>query len=316
MKNDSMKSILAASALLFLAAQANAQSRFDYSESDSGTSGPKYEQIVADMQALAQTYPKLATVVTIGQTVSGRPMTLLRIEAPASQVRQLGPRNAVFFSGSTHGDEYLGIEDKLARIFLENLDKLPGLTKYLKSGGVLYVLPIANPDGYTARERENSHGKDLNRDFSVKAAGVKGFTEPEMTNVAKFIDSEIRTKNLKLRVTLDYHCCAGTLLYPWSFKKPLPPTIDPATESAMQSVGKLMQQFFSASYQYGKTPDLLGYSALGTSKDYYFETYGSLSFTFEGVYRQEAQKLDLHVKMWDAILGGLSPAQFKHQQRF
>lgn len=283
-------------------------------ESDSGIYGPKYDQIVGEMQSLAQKFPNLVTVVTIGTTPQGRPMTLLKLEQAGLQGSRQIQRNAVFFSGATHGDEYLGIEDKLARVFLENLDRLHGVSRYLKTGGVIYVLPIANPDGYEARQRENARGKDLNRDFTVKAAGVVGFTQPEMSNVARFIDSELKSKNLRLRLTLDYHCCAGVLLYPWSFKKPVPPVMSEPVDAAHRAVGRLMQNYFTTSYQYGKTPDLLGYSATGTSKDYYFETYGSLSFTFEGVYKQEAEKLDLHTQMWDAIFAGLVPASA--QRRF
>jgi hypothetical protein len=36
------------------------------------------------------------------------------------------------------------------------------------AGGIIFLVPIVNPDGYDGVRRENENGKDLNRDFDVR----------------------------------------------------------------------------------------------------------------------------------------------------
>ncbi len=64
-----------------------------------------------------------------------------------------------------------------------------------------------------------------------------------------------------------------------------------------------MQSRLSSEIKVGQTPVILGYSAKGTSKDYYYEKFGALGFTFEGRYGKEDSYFDEHTKMWLDILG-------------
>ena len=65
----------------------------------------------------------------------------------------------------------------------------------------------------------------------------------------------------------------------------------------------MARMIFQGKYHYGSTFDVLGYTAWGTSKDYYYAKFESISYTFEGVYRNEAKNIQLHEKMWNQILG-------------
>src|SRR4051812_17842519 len=76
--------------------------------SDSGIRGPKYEQILADMDALRARYPHLVTVIDYGKSKEGRTLRLLVI---MKEGRTDMEHPTLLMSGSTHGNEYLNIED-------------------------------------------------------------------------------------------------------------------------------------------------------------------------------------------------------------
>lgn len=263
--------------------------------SDSQIHGPNYQGIIDELKDLEKSYPGEAQVITYGTSVAGRPLTLIKI---GSKKETTLP--AIYIGGTIHGDEYLNIEDRLPRWFLEQT-RVPGsaVANYLAKGGMIYVAPILNPDGYEKRVRTNSKGKDLNRDFTSQIAQVEGFTQPETTNLVTFLKEDLARDKRKLEVAMDYHCCIGALLYPWSFKGPVIPEADLSRHA---QVGEIMQDALSTQVRYGQTFVILGYEAKGTSKDFYFETFGARGFTYEGRRGMEDKFFDEHTKMWDNIV--------------
>lgn len=305
-----MKTLIA---LIFVVAtplSSNAQQRpwgvrESFHESDSGVRGPAYEVIMEQMRELALEHTHLVDFITYGQSLQGRPLTALRIGLKNRRVNQL--HNAVLMTGATHGNEFLGFEHEIARHLVSRIDHLPNLRAYLSAGGVIYVVPVVNPDGYSTRQRHNSRGIDLNRDFPVQTANYQAFTQPESAHLGRFMDNEIKALGGVLRISIDYHCCYGAMLYPWSFSRPAPPPVTSQDEQAFLAIGTLMKQHFGSNYVLGKTPSLLGYDALGSTKDYYYERYKTLSFTFEGIYGGR-ERLENHVAFWESLLGGLNRA--------
>ncbi len=282
--------------------------RLTMHESYSGVTGPKYEKIVADLQALTAAYPKWVDYVPYGVTVQGRTLSAVRIwdHQPRAQVRK-----TVVISGATHGDEYLGFEEKMVGVFMQSSQRLPGWQRFINQGGVLIYIPILNPDGYASVRRTNANGLDLNRDFSLKQFPGKGLTQPETKQLAAMVHSSLQQVKSVLSVSMDYHCCIGALLYPYSYARPTPPVVPPANIAAMRAVGELMHTIFQTKYPYGQTPDILGYDAIGTTKDFYYENYNGASFTFEGEGGGK-DKLEDHVRFWDGIFSKVSatPAEW------
>jgi len=282
--------------------------RMPLHESFSGIKGPAYEKIVADLQTLATTYPKWVDFINYGKTVQGRVLAGVRIwdHLPRQQTRK-----TVVITGATHGDEYLGFEEKMVGVFMQSSQRLPGWQKFINGGGVLIYVPIFNPDGYAAVRRTNANGLDLNRDFSLKQFPGKVITQPETKQIAAMVQESLQQTKSVLSVSVDYHCCIGALLYPYSYSRPTPPVVPPANLTAMRGIGAMMQTIFKTKYPFGTTPDILGYDAVGTTKDYYYENYNSASFTFEGE-GSGKDKLDEHVKFWDSIFGSVSstPAEW------
>lgn len=262
-------------------------------DSDSHIRGPSYKEIVKELESLAAKYPSLARVYRYGKTVKGEDLTLIKIAKPNSS----GP--AVYIGGSIHGNEYLNIEDRLPRYFLENSARISG---FLEKGGAIYIAPILNPDGYDRRERENVNNVDLNRDFTVTRARVVGFKQPETSSLSHFLNAELARDQRKLKLTMDYHCCIGAILHAWSFQGPV---LSSADKLAHADMANLMKSYLGSEFRIGTTPTVLGYNARGTSKDHYFEKYGAISFTFEGRRGKENKYFDQHAQMWVDILGRL-----------
>ncbi len=270
----------------------------------SGVPRPPYQAIYDSLGNLARRHPGWINAIDYGMTPEGRPLRLVKLQNPALAVDGL-LRPAVLITGATHGNEYLHIEDRLPQWFFSARDTSPGVARFFAKGGVLYVIPIMNPDGYDHGKRDNSHGADLNRDFDLVLPGEAKFQEahflePESRAAAEVIGAEVARHGLRLAVSIDYHCCDGSLLFPWAYTDdPLPPE----DLTRHERIAHLMQQDIDPAYNFGPTGQVLGYHPRGTSKDYYYAKFGALAFTFEGRYRDESRKFSKHTLFWDHVLG-------------
>ncbi len=209
---------------------------------------------------------------------------------------------AILISGSTHGDEYLNIEDRLPEWFLKEGIHDPAVQPFFQAGGMVYIVPIFNPDGYEARQRGNSTGQDLNRDFTVKQANFTGFKHIETQAIRDLMVTQLHTYQQKLVLTMDYHCCIGAALYPYSFDPS--PSVPASDLARFKSAGQVIKRAFGSDFPVGRTPDILGYNAIGTSKDFYYESFGALSFTYEGEHLKEKNKFSQHTQMWKGLIQG------------
>ncbi len=267
-------------------------------DSDSGIQGPAYSKIVDELNQIAATHAAVAKVHRYGTSPQGRPLTLIKIARPGATVTM----PAIYIGGSIHGNEYLNIEDRLPRWFAEAAEQPGVVANYLAQGGAIYIAPILNPDGYDRRRRANSRGVDLNRDYTVLAANVTGLKETETKSLVDFLNADLALNRQRLELAMDYHCCIGALLYPWSFTGP---TLSPRDRDRHLAIAQTMQKNLGTELKFGTTPLILGYSAKGTSKDFYFEHFGALGFTFEGRVGREDRYFPEHTAMWSEILASI-----------
>jgi hypothetical protein len=263
--------------------------------SDSGIRGPSWNNIRSELEQLAVSYPDHASYIEYGRTRGGRSLAALRISAPGQDAAGAS-RPVVLIAGTIHGDEYLGVEDKLPRWFLENRTQ-GGLGAFLKKGGVILMAPILNPDGYEARRRESDSGRDLNRDFDLRVMNHRGFSQDETAGLRDMVRDQLG-KQGRLALTLDYHCCADSILYPWgyAFDARLPAG---AVSEHKRLANIMLKQF--PTYRAGKSTDILPYAAIGASDDFYHETFGASAFTFEGAQHREAGNFVAHTSMWQEL---------------
>ena len=291
--------VLAVAALATACSAAPKPSAQSELHSDSGINGASYEDIVANLAGFAAKYPNLMQEVTYGTSTDGHQLTVFKIQDRSVQVA--GKRPAVLISEAIHGNEYLDIADRLPREFIEGSANTSGFKQLLAKGGILYVVPVANPDGYTRGQRENANGVDLNRDYTIQAAHNQGFTQPETRAISTYVANEVQANNLTLEASMEYHCCFGSLIYPWNYDPTRALTGDLASRA--QEVGSQVRQLVG--YNSGNVRDTLGAGyengAVGGSDDYYLETYGRRAFSFEGTQGSEYKNLAAHVQMWDFI---------------
>jgi hypothetical protein len=269
--------------------------------SDSGIRGPRYSTQLTRMEKLKAENPGLVSLIDYGTTKLHNTLRMVVLKKGKGKGE---PRPTLVMSGSTHGNEYLNIEDRLPFELTKKANASGPIAQFVNDGGVLVFIPILNPDGYDAHLRENANGVDLNRDWTVKPAKIKGFKENETKFLATALDKLRREENLNFKVTVDYHCCAGAVLYPWSFRDS--PAISPVDLQNFQKIGQMVSRHLNV--ETGRTGELLGYYPSGTTKDYYFDKYHAMAFTYEGQYLREKQRLPQHVAWWEEMIQLLEDA--------
>ncbi|MCW2747607.1 MAG: murein peptide amidase [Nocardioidaceae bacterium] len=127
--------------------------------------------------------PVVKTIIrkkSIGKSANKRPILAWHLGDPQA-------KKTVVLISAIHGNE------KAAATILRNLRD----GKPIK-GVNLWIIPVANPDGYAKNSRRNGRGVDLNRNFPVKwkkvggyyNSGKKAASEPETRALMKFIEAK------------------------------------------------------------------------------------------------------------------------------
>ena len=183
---------------------------------------PLYTEYVAKMNYYASTYPNLCTLQSIGTTVSGRELLVLKISDNVS-VNEGEPE--FFYTSSMHGDELVGFPLMLRLIdyLLTNYGTDTEVTDIINSTEI-YINPNANPDGsyrlgdtnaITNPRRANDNNVDLNRNYpdnAITGGGLHtdGFAyQPETLAFMNFANS----KNFVL--SANFHGGTELVNYPY-----------------------------------------------------------------------------------------------------
>ncbi len=292
-----------------------------------------YQALTARLDDLAAAAPDRLSLTRYGTTSEGRDLVLATLgRSPGT-----GPRRpAIVLTQVVHGDEYLGIVDRLPAELLRAPSDYPNVAALLDRGGLVFLLPVVNPDGYEAIRRENAAGADLNRDFEVRryaarlAAGELGAapyseeeraalaayvaapkaTQPESRALIDGLSRAIRAANAQVKVFIDYHCCQdddrGALLHPWGDTVTLRDgTLPPAdVERYARASTRFSQQFPRGLF--GSGLETIGYMTFGTVDEWFYESFaqdGALAFTYEGQGHREDEQLRRHARFLDALAG-------------
>ncbi len=182
---------------------------------------PTFEEFVARMQGIADAYPNLVRMVTIGQSVQGREIWLLKI----SDNPDLEEDEPEFkFTSTMHGDEAVGIEMtiRLAEMLTGQYGLDPDLTELVDEMEI-WLCPIHNPDGYVNGSRYNAHGEDLNRDFPDR------ITDPDDNPVGREPETQAFMYfgyDHSFVMGANYHGGAAVVNFPWD-SVPSPPDYAP-----------------------------------------------------------------------------------------
>ncbi|KAG5836722.1 hypothetical protein ANANG_G00231580 [Anguilla anguilla] len=157
-----------------------------------------YVDLTRLLKSLADRYPHVANLSSVGQSVQGRELWVMRItKDPAAD----GPGKPKFkYVGNMHGDETVSrqILVYLVEHLLTRYGEDPRVTDLVNNTDI-YIMPSMNPDGFEKSVegdcngdnggRKNAKNIDLNRSFpdQFDIINVRKEDVPEVTAVIKWI---------------------------------------------------------------------------------------------------------------------------------
>jgi murein tripeptide amidase MpaA len=258
------------------------------------------DAINARLDALASLRPDIASVITIGQSLEGRPIRGLRISSLASGT--LAP--AIVFDGTQHAREWgatmttMYVADRL----VETASTDPQVASLL-GRAEFFVIPVVNVDGYfftwansanrlwRKNRRDNGNGTfgvDTNRNWGYQWGGAGASTDPGSDTYrgpSPFSEPEtIAMRNFfvahpTIVATIDFHAYSQLVLSPWAYT--VAPTNDNALYAAIgQSMAASIASTSGLQYTVGPVGSTL-YLASGGSVDWTYGDRGALSWTIE-----------------------------------
>jgi len=139
-----------------------------------------YIELTAFLQDIADNYPDITRLESIGQSVQGRELWVIEISDNPG-VNEIEPEFK--YVANMHGDETVGRELSLYLIewLVEGYGNDPRATDIINNTDV-FIMPTMNPDGFESGSRYNANGTDLNRDFPDQFSDPNNSTlgrEPE-----------------------------------------------------------------------------------------------------------------------------------------
>lgn len=174
---------------------------------------PTYLQYDSIMQSFPVLYPSLCQIDTIGTSIYGKLVLVLKIsDNPGNDEEE----PETFYSSSIHGDETGGfiLLLRLADYLLKNYGTNSRVTS-LVNNLEIWINPLANPDGtygtgniISSPSRYNANGYDLNRNFP----------DPETPGTVKQKETVDMMKFMRKHhfvISANFHAGDEVVNYPW-----------------------------------------------------------------------------------------------------
>lgn len=259
-----------------------------------------YQEVEADLLALEESYPHIAKVYDIGDSLEGRNIYALKI---SDNVTADENEVEVLFIGCHHAREWISVEVPLllGQHIIENYGSSAEI-KNLVDQSQVWIVPLLNPDGleysihfyrYWRKNRRNnddgSYGVDPNRNYDYKWSfddegsspnpfsnvyrGKSPFSEPE-TQAIRDLCGQRNFQSL-----ISYHNYSQIILYPWGYTDQ-PSEKDDLFFDIAANMSKLMREVNGTLYMYGQAGPSL-YLTNGDTTDWALGIYGIPAFTIE-----------------------------------
>lgn len=160
-----------------------------------------YVELTERIQSLARKYPHIANLSSIGQSVEGRELWVMRITKEPNIDTPGKPRFK--YVGNMHGDETVSrqVLVYLVEYLLTKYGEDPRITQLVNNTDI-YIMPSMNPDGFEKSiegdcngdngGRNNAKNIDLNRSFPDQYDGtsVDPDNVPEVMALIKWIQEK------------------------------------------------------------------------------------------------------------------------------
>ena len=263
---------------------------------------PSYQQILNEVQILAESNPKIVNLEKIGESQFNK-LPIFGVKISKNPGKREDEPSVLFMAGQ-HAKEAVGIQVclEVIRHIVKNQDELE-IENWL-SNMAIWVVPCVNPDGYDyvisnnlkfpwwrKNLRDNNEngafepeidGVDLNRnyDFNWNEGGSKdsitwffhGNSPNSESEIQAIVDLAERERFI---LAVDYHSFGELVLYPWS-NEMKPPDFDLISELSEMFVNKLDKYGRNKKY---KTLPLNGKS--GQSANWFYSNFRTISLIVE-----------------------------------
>lgn len=175
---------------------------------------PTWQQYDTIMHNFAADYPDICILDTIGFSVNGKAIMVLKI---SDNVAQDEAESEVFYTSTMHGDELAGyvLMLRLAEHLLVNATN-GGLEQQLVDSLEIWINPLSNPDGtyylndtISSPRRYNANNIDLNRNFPDPTVSNPDALAHENVDMISFLQE----RNFTL--SANFHSGAEVLNFPW-----------------------------------------------------------------------------------------------------
>ncbi|MCA9292389.1 MAG: hypothetical protein KDA20_01090 [Phycisphaerales bacterium] len=271
-----------------------------------------YAEINARLDELIALNPTICSGFVAGTTIEGRQIRGIKVANldPGDPAADEASKPGFALQGGQHAREWAAPSSVMyfADTIVRDYGVDPVVTDMVDNV-VFYIIPSMNPDGYiytfpvaqggsnvrlwrkNRRNNGGSFGVDLNRNWSVDWGDLAGasnsptsetyhgtgpFSEPETSTVSSFMSS---LPNLKAH--LDIHTYSQLILGPWAYSETVCPPREAELRAVQTAMEAAMDGTHGVNYTAGLGCDALLYVATGTAPDWYFDSFGALSWTYE-----------------------------------
>jgi hypothetical protein len=250
-----------------------------------------YAQMTTALQTIADTYPEIASLYELGQSVQGRTLWGLKITDNPS-IEEDEPEIRV--CGIHHGNEYMGGELSLllAQYLTDNYGTNTTVTNLVDTREI-WIIPMVNPDGREMGTRENAHGVDLNRDYGYMWGGWGGSPAPFSQPETQVMRTNALENNFVL--SLSYHTSDQKVNYVWNYKHQRVPD---------NTVVEYLSNQYASHNGYDVVEGYDWYQTMGDTNDFSYGCRGDVDWTIETPNTNIPQMWSLHREaMFDIIKG-------------
>lgn len=275
---------------------------------------PTFTQYDSIMRSYAQLYPSLCLLDTIGTSIYGKLVLVVKI---SDNVNEDEDEPEVFYTSTMHGDETAGyiLMLRLADYLLKNYNTSSRI-KELVDNLEIWINPLSNPDGtYRTGDiisdpvRSNANGYDLNRNFPDP--GISGVVrQKETIDMMKFM------RERRFVLSANFHSGAEVVNYPWDRWSRLHADNDwfyDISRKYADTVHLYSPVGYMNDLQNGVTNGYAWYSVRGGRQDYVTYELQGREVTIELVnsYVTSSDQLDpLWQYNWRSLLGYLENAMY------
>ncbi len=249
------------------------------SRSERADGYPSYEQMTAELQAIAATHPDISRLYSIGKSYQGRDLWVMKISDNPDEEED---EPEFQYISTMHGDEPVGTQLSLNLIHLltesyGNDERITNLVNEIE----IWIMPLMNPDGYVNMSRYNAQGYDLNRSFPDRAIYIP---PPYPSEVQTMMDWELSQSPV---LSANFHTGATVVNYPYD-SDPNPDLSYSATpddelfrQLALSYSSSNPSMYQSVYFDKGITNGVGWYYVYGGMQDWNYIRLGAFQLTIE-----------------------------------